>query len=356
MTEVEHRKLIDFAAVRSAVPLLGFVRSLGISLHQEGRNWRGKCPLHREKHGASFLVYPDNRWLCHGKCAALFPCGGDVVDLAGALWSCSDRLAIVERLMGEAPKIRSQTAGEPKQSQPQSGPKWPARSLEQIDAFVRAGPGLYNLWESSPVRFGDSESHAEEIIDVLFPGNPLLCVAKTEYQFATRWRETWRGRLSGLPLIVANPMVTVKGKAQHGGVSEHSLDATAARVYLVIEFDFARLDNNGQPTVFGPLIDSWQRDGIQITDACAALLWHLAAELPLVLAVHSGNKSLHGWYRAFDRNEQKDLWPFMRYAYSLGADHVTWSRSQFVRLPDGRRENGAQQVTYYLNAANAVTL
>ena len=30
----------------------------------------------------------------------------------------------------------------------------------------------------------------------------------------------------------------------------------------------------------------------------------------------------------------------MRYAVSLGADRATWTRSQFVRMPDGLRSKG----------------
>jgi hypothetical protein len=287
---------------------------------------------------------------------AAFPRGGDVVDFAGALWSESNREAVVEKLVGESPKIPPQTAGQPKQSQPETEPKWPARNLEQIDAIVRAGFGLYEFWESSPVRFDHSVNHAEQIIDVLFPGNLLLCVGPTAYRFATRRREVWRGTLSRLALIVANPMLRVIGRAQHQGESEHTLNATAARIYLPIEFDFIRLDNKRQPTLFAPLMEGWERAGITVADACVALLWHLAGRLPLILAVHSGGKSIHGWYAAFDRDEQNELWPFMRYAYSLGADRVTWCRSQFVRLPDGRRQNGVRQLTYYLDPGNAATL
>jgi hypothetical protein len=39
----------------------------------------------------------------------------------------------------------------------------------------------------------------------------------------------------------------------------------------------------------------------------------------------------------------------MRYAVSLGADAATWTRSQFVRMPDGLRENGNRQVVYFFN-------
>jgi hypothetical protein len=36
-------------------------------------------------------------------------------------------------------------------------------------------------------------------------------------------------------------------------------------------------------------------------------------------------------------------------AVSLGADHTTWSRSQFVRLPDGTRDGGKRQVVHCFN-------
>ena len=51
-------------------------------------------------------------------------------------------------------------------------PIWPAVNAEQREAIIASKLGLVDLWEASPVRFEDSESHAEEVIDVLFPGNP----------------------------------------------------------------------------------------------------------------------------------------------------------------------------------------
>jgi hypothetical protein len=135
-----------------------------------------------------------------------------------------------------------------------------------------------------------------------------------------------------------------------------SFRRSCRRIYLPIEFDFSRTDNKGKPTVFLPLIDSWEQDGISILDACAALLWRLADRLPLVVAVHSGGKSVHGWFAVFDRDEESQSWLFMRRAFELGADRVTWCRSQFVRLPDGRRQNGTRQQTFYFDPSKAVTL
>src|SRR5260221_7793965 len=48
---------------------------------------------------------------------------------------------------------------------PKPEPTWPAPDLIAIDNIVSSGPGLYDLWEESPVRYDDSNSHTEEIID-----------------------------------------------------------------------------------------------------------------------------------------------------------------------------------------------
>jgi hypothetical protein len=301
------------------------------------------------------ILYPDDRWRCHGKCQR----GGDIVDLAGALWGLSDVRETTERLLnGEVPQIDHTTPRQVPGGRPSSAPKWPPRELDELEAIGRAGPHLYDTWEGSPYRFEDGENHAEEIIDIVFPGDPLLCCGMHEWHFATRRRSVWRDRLAEHALIVPNPMLRDRGLTKGGKVSEHTLDATAGRVYLVIECDFSLYHNDGTPTEFLPLIDGWEGDGISTLDACAAALWHLeeTQSLPLVLGVHSGGKSLHGWFLAFDRDEGAELLPFMRRAVALGADPITWTRSQFVRMPDGRRQNGARQQTFYFNPSKAVSL
>ena len=83
-------------------------------------------------------------------------------------------------------------------------------------------------------------------------------------------------------------------------------------------------------------------------DLSAALLLHLAEKAPLALAVHSGGKSLHGWFYCAEIAEQK-VSRFFRYAVSLGADRANWNPSQFARMPDGLRENGKRQTVYFFN-------
>jgi hypothetical protein len=94
-------------------------------------------------------------------------------------------------------------------------------------------------WHLTPMVTGyPSGSHTERIIDALFPGNPLLCVARTDGKsagdFATRRREVWRGRLSRCALMVPSPMARAYGRTQAGRVSQHALDAVGPRRFLVV--------------------------------------------------------------------------------------------------------------------------
>jgi len=201
---------------------------------------------------------------------------------------------------------------------------WPAVNHEQREAIIATGLGLVDLWEISPVRFNDNESYAEKIVDVLFPGNPWLCVGVSKSEFKTRRREELRGELSALALIVPSPMTARTGSTQDGKESEHTLQNTGQRRFLVVEFDTGT------------------------TDEHAALLFHLAQRAPLILAVHSGSRSLHGWFYCAGVAEEK-VSRFFRYAVSLGADRATWTRSQFVRMADGLRDNGSKQTVYFFN-------
>jgi hypothetical protein len=202
---------------------------------------------------------------------------------------------------------------------------WPKVNAEQREAVIAAsGFGLVDLWEISPVRFEDKESHTEQIIDVVFPGDPLLCVGRSKTEFATRSREEWRGTLARLQLIVPNPMTARLGLTREGKESAHALSLTGPRRFLVIEQDAGSIDEQ------------------------SAVLLHLAARAPLALAVHSGSKSIHGWFYCVGQTEET-LHRFMQYAVSLGADRATWPRSQFVRMPDGSRDNGERQTVYFFN-------
>ena len=205
-----------------------------------------------------------------------------------------------------------------------AAPKWPSVNQEQREAVIASGFGLVDLWELSNPRIDDNEAHTEEIIDRLFPGNPLLCCGKSKKDFDTQPREDWRGELSTLQFIVPSPMSAITGKTQDGRESKHTLNNTGPRRSLICEFD------QGDP------------------DQHAALLLHLAGYAPLVCAVYSGGKSLQGWFNVHGQEEEKVL-KFFRYAVSLGADPKMWGPSQFCRMPDGLRSNGKRQTVFFLN-------
>jgi hypothetical protein len=57
--------------------------------------------------------------------------------------------------------------------QPHAGPRWPARNAGLIESIVRNGPNFEQLEHLSPFKWSDNARHTEEIIDALFPGNPM---------------------------------------------------------------------------------------------------------------------------------------------------------------------------------------
>jgi hypothetical protein len=204
-------------------------------------------------------------------------------------------------------------------------PGWPELDEEERDAVIAHGGCLADLQELSNPRLDDTEPSTEHVIDMLFPGNPLLCCGGSSYSFDTKPREEWRGQMSDLQLIVPSPMSAPTGLTQDGKESTHTLANTGHRRFLIVEFDSGSLDDQ------------------------AALLAHLGSTAPLACVVFSGSKSLHGWFYTVGHSDET-VESFFSYAVSIGADRATWTRSQFVRMPCGLRDGGKRQRLYYLNA------
>lgn len=199
---------------------------------------------------------------------------------------------------------------------------WPALDVEKRATVIAECSELSEFLRAKP--FTDDAPRTEEIIDALFPGDPLLCCGTSSMDFATHPRSKWRGKLSALQLIVPSPMTAKFGETKGGKKSQHTLSNTGPRRFLVIEQDNGSIDEQ------------------------LAILAHLAKVAPLALVVHSGGKSLHGWFFCQGRSEET-LRRFMNYAVSIGADRATWTPLQFVRMPDGVREGGARQLVHYFN-------
>jgi len=249
-----------------------------------------------------------HRWLYHAACCAV-----------DAGLPEEEAIVEIEALMTRDPigsEIEDALASARGERRPSVN--WPKVNDEQVEAAAKGGPTLVELWKASPVEMPITNANrAESIIDILFPGNLLLCVGHSTDDFETAPRRDLAGSLRHRALIVASPMIALKGRTLKGKRwSAHTLENTGPRRFVVIEFDRAPLD------------------------AQAALIHHLSKIAPsLALVVFSGSRSLHSWFYCATQTEETQL-RFMRYAVSLGADRATWARSQFVRTPDGTRRDG----------------
>ena len=223
------------------------------------------------------------------------------------------------------------------------GEKWLGPDFELIAAVAHTGNGVVDLWEESPVRLDSNEPNTDEVIDLLFPGNRLLCCGWTRHRFDTRPRTHWY-KLQDLQFIVPSPMTAPRGLTQQHKLSAHALSNTGPRRFLIVEFDFDASNSDEEAR----LLERLATEGRDVRDLCAAMLLHVAEKAPLALAVHSGQKSLHGWFYCAGVPEEK-VWGFFQYAVLLGADRANWNRSQFAGMPDGRRANGKRQTVYFLN-------
>ena len=211
--------------------------------------------------------------------------------------------------------------------------KWPEANAEEIRRINASGPTVTDLLQMTPGGCGmdeDDGKNCASVVSRLFgtpsQPDPLVCIGKSKAEFATRPLSVWmsNGKLPTSTLIVPSPMSKRIGLTKEGKESEHCLDNTGPRRFLVLEFDRGTVDDH------------------------AARLWHLAAFAPLVLVVHSGGKSLHGWFYCQGQSETV-LRKFMAYAVSLGGDDATWTRSQFVRLPGGLRDGKTRQSVFYFD-------
>lgn len=226
-------------------------------------------------------------------------------------------------------------------------PRWPHPDVARISQILESGDGLADLWEKSPVRFDDDRT--EDIIDRLFPSGALLCCGRTSKTAETQPREAFRGRLSGMQFIVPSTMNNCVGATLQGNQSARCLNNVGKRQFLVVEFDFKELNSKGEETWCSGLVRQWRSEGRSVQDACAGLLLYLSTRYaPLSLAVDSGGKSIHGWFRCSSEPEKK-LAKFFAHAVALGADSMLWTPCQFTRMPDGTRDNGNRQTVFFFN-------
>ena len=158
-----------------------------------------------------------------------------VIEMLEAFVSCPGREREILRAVTRAWEIVKGEEGV-------SGPArllWPAIDYRMAhDIVIGSKWTLAKLREASP-----AAPSSEEIIDSLFPGNPLLCFGRGKNIFATQPRELWRGKESTFEFIVPNSMKSQVGKTQEGKDSARCLDNTGEREFQVLEFDISEAGN-----------------------------------------------------------------------------------------------------------------
>ena len=233
----------------------------------------------------------------------------------------------------------------------------PQVDLEQICQIALRGPRLAEYREGSPERLcGSSSRNTEEILQAwsCYAGelDPWISFGSRD-QFWTRRFSAVRDLLHVHEQIVPSPMKARFGKTADGHWSEHSKEGTGERMFLVVEFDFAKVSPKGKPTIWRPLLEQCESSGISVLDLNAALLARLSIERPLWMTVFSGGKSLQGWFPCRGVAEEELQRWFIQSASQLGADPMTFCKSQFVRMPDGTRapnregKSVRQSIEYY---------
>jgi hypothetical protein len=237
------------------------------------------------------------------------------------------------------------------------------RDYAEMLRLARIGPSLSQLEHMSGVPLGEqNRPNATQIVDRLFPGDPLLCCGASKHTFETKKKSEWGNALDRLEFIVPNPMSKKRGITQAGKSSAHCKDNTGPRRYLVVESDIV-IPKSGSfgTTAEKEFFSAIEAGEFSIFDAAAALHWKLSSILSLDAVVHSGNKSVHGWFYCNGLTDD-ELVKFMGYAVRLGADPTTWNSMQFVRMPEGLRKPKQQagfgahapirQRIYFLNNNN----
>lgn len=164
-----------------------------------------------------------------------------------------------------------------------------------------------------------------DVLPSLFPNDPLVCVGWDVNRFSTLPLSALLPNASRAPFVVANPMTAEH--APNGSVrSLANATPRHLRRHLVVEFDTGE-SREEQAAVLSSL--------------------HTPA-MPLVLAVWSGGKSIHGWFDVSGANPAHHVALFALAAH-LGADETLFDMSKLVRMPGGTRSTGQPQTILYFN-------
>ena len=195
-----------------------------------------------------------------------------------------------------------------------------------IKRAIKVTPwSLDDMLKDSPQKCFDSKP--AEIINMLFDPDELVCCGSV-MKFRTLPAKEWLIVGNVGDQIVPNPSRVKVGTNMKGNPSQHCRDATGRRKYIVVESDDESLSFDEKASVLRYLRDE--------------------AGAKLAMGVHTGGKSLHGWFKSTGDSHLD--WDFMKVACLLGADPRMWLPEQLARTPNALRlSNGAEQKCYHFD-------
>jgi hypothetical protein len=206
-------------------------------------------------------------------------------------------------------------------------------NLNEIENVVAERIGPKSALKELEERSGPIPA-ANEILQKLFPADCLICVARAVDDAVTLPLAKLQNA-EAHPWIVPSPMSAPYSIDDEGRRHRRSLANTGPRRFIIVDIDIKEFNRHGHPTPYAPLIKRWQKYGVTLQDAAAALLRYLAEYGPLAMVTFSGNISLQGWFFCAGEDESEDspLRVFFESAVVLGADRAGWTRCQFFRMP-----------------------
>ncbi len=200
--------------------------------------------------------------------------------------------------------------------------QWPAARRDMIDKV---------LGDVRPLFDGEAPTglSPEQVLPGLFKPGELVCTGAISEKALIRPLEAALCDAQYQQFICVNPMKGQLAMNANGQPSVRCQNNVAMRRHLVAEFDDATLTKPMQ----------------------AVLASSLNGLAPLVMAVDSGGKSVHAWYRVDALNAQKQA-NFFAAACLLGADRTRWDVCGWLRMPGGlRRVEGGppvrQRILYF---------
>jgi len=184
---------------------------------------------------------------------------------------------------------------------------WPAADPDVIERVLR---------ETDPCFDGESSTglSPRDVLPALFRDGELVCSGRASDRASVRPLAETLTDAELLQFIVVNPMKGAWALNREGKPSPRCQANVVGRRHIVAEFDDAAVTKPMQ----------------------AKLATALGKLAPLVMAVDSGGKSVHAWYRV-DAMSARDQGRFFSVACVLGADRTRWDVCGWLRMPGGLR-------------------